>query len=110
MPNALPALHPSFYRRRKCYERPVSPGGIGSPELYSRIFSGFNLRPYLEARNDLNLRAQYGIAPEDIVIGKIARLFYLKGHDDLFAVAPKLIESEPRLKFLLVGDGFCARI
>lgn len=79
--------------------------GIGSPELYSRVFSGFNLKPYLEARNDLNLRAKYGIRPEDVVIGKIARLFYLKGHDDLFAVAPKLIESEPRLKFLLVGDG-----
>jgi glycosyltransferase involved in cell wall biosynthesis len=79
--------------------------GIGSPELYSRVFSGFNLKPYLEARNDLNLRAKYGIRPEDVVIGKIARLFYLKGHDDLFAVAPRLIESEPRLKFLLVGDG-----
>jgi len=79
--------------------------GIGTPELYSRIFSGFNLRPYLEAQNDPNLRARYGIEPEDIVIGKIARLFYLKGHEELFAVAPRLIELEPRLKFLLIGDG-----
>ena len=40
--------------------------GIGSPELYSRIFSGFNLRPYLEARNDLNLRAPITESPRRI--------------------------------------------
>jgi glycosyltransferase involved in cell wall biosynthesis len=32
-------------------------------------------------------------------------LFKLKGHDDLFAVAPALVRACPRLKFLLVGDG-----
>ena len=37
--------------------------------------------------------------------GKIARLFKLKGHDDLLAVAPELVRRNPRLKFLLVGDG-----
>jgi glycosyltransferase involved in cell wall biosynthesis len=40
-----------------------------------------------------------------VVIGKIARLFKLKGHDDLFAIAPALVRSFPRVKFLLVGDG-----
>lgn len=79
--------------------------GIGKPEAYTRIFSGFNLTPYLEARNDLALRQQYGIKPEEIVIGKIARLFYLKGHEELFAVAPEVIRAEPRVKFLLIGDG-----
>ena len=45
------------------------------------------------------------MAPEDIVIGKIARLFKLKGHEDLFAIAPALVRSCPRAKLLLVGDG-----
>ena len=79
--------------------------GIGRPEQYTRIFSGFNLTPYLNARNDLKLREHYGIRPDDIVIGKIARLFFLKGHDELFAVAPRIIQAEPRVKFLLIGDG-----
>ena len=34
-----------------------------------------------------------------------ARLFKLKGHDDLFAIAPDLVRRFPNVKFLLVGDG-----
>ena len=79
--------------------------GIGRPEQYTRILSGFAVEPFLQARNDPNLRARLGLAPEDFVIGKIARLFKLKGHDDLFAVAPELVRACPRIKFLLVGDG-----
>ena len=79
--------------------------GIGRPEQYTKIFSGFALDPFLNARNDLDLRQKLGLAPDDFVIGKIARLFRLKGHDDLFAVAPELIRQNPKIKFLLVGDG-----
>lgn len=79
--------------------------GIGRPEQYSKIFSGFDLSPFLAARNDSQLRTRLGIGPEDIVIGKIARLFKLKGHEDLLAVAPQLVGPCPQLKFLLVGDG-----
>lgn len=79
--------------------------GIGRREQYTKIFSGFNLAPYLTAENDLAFRAQLGLAPGDFVIGKIARLFKLKGHDDLFAIAPELIRQNPRIKFLLIGDG-----
>jgi len=79
--------------------------GIGRPDQYSKIYSGFDLSPFLAARNDPDLRARLGIGPEDIVIGKIARLFKLKGHDDLLDVAPQLVGPCPQLKFLLVGDG-----
>jgi glycosyltransferase involved in cell wall biosynthesis len=79
--------------------------GIGRPNQYTTILSGFPLKPFLSTTNDLQLRAKLGLAPEDVVIGKIARLFKLKGHDDLFAIAPELARSCPRIKFLLVGDG-----
>ena len=79
--------------------------GIGRPGQFTKIFSGFPLAPYLSAVNDLNLRAQWGIAPGDIVVGKIARLFKLKGHDDLLAIAPGLVRAFPQIKFLLVGNG-----
>jgi glycosyltransferase involved in cell wall biosynthesis len=79
--------------------------GIGRPGQYTKIFSGFALGPFLSAKNDLQLRNKLGIAPDNFVIGKIARLFKLKGHDDLFAVAPELIRQNPKIKFLLIGDG-----
>ena len=79
--------------------------GIGQPEQYTRIFSGFDLAPFLAAKNDPALRARFGLAPDDLVVGKIARLFKLKGHDDLFALAPELVRRCPKIKFLLVGDG-----
>lgn len=79
--------------------------GIGRADQYTRIWSGFPLTPFLSAHNDLSLRARLGIAPSDFVVGKIARLFQLKGHDDLFEAAPDLARACPRIKFLLVGDG-----
>ena len=79
--------------------------GIGRPGQYTKIFSGFPLEPFLASKNDLELRRTLGINPGDFVVGKIARLFKLKGHDDLFAVAPELVRQNPKIKFLLVGDG-----
>lgn len=79
--------------------------GIGRRGQYTRIFSGFALEPYLSAKNDLQLRARWQLEPDSIVIGKIARFFKLKGHDDLFAIAPELARRCPQLRFLLVGDG-----
>jgi glycosyltransferase involved in cell wall biosynthesis len=79
--------------------------GIGRSDQFTIIFSGFPLKPFLSSTNDFQLRARLGLSPEDIVIGKMARLFRLKGHDDLLAVAPGLVRSCPRIKFLLVGDG-----
>ena len=79
--------------------------GIGRSDRYTRIFSGFALEPFVTAKNDLQLRARFGFLPEDIIIGKIARLFELKGHGDLLAIAPSLVRRCPRIKFLLVGDG-----
>jgi glycosyltransferase involved in cell wall biosynthesis len=79
--------------------------GIGSHDQYTRIFSGFPLDPFLAAQPDETLRDRLGIAPDDFVVGTIARLFKLKGHDDLLEIAPQLLRRCPRLKFLWVGDG-----
>jgi glycosyltransferase involved in cell wall biosynthesis len=79
--------------------------GIGRPDQYTKVLSGFALEPFLATCNNPELRRQLGLAVDDIVVGKIARLFTLKGHDDLFAVAPDLVRECPRMKFLLVGDG-----
>jgi glycosyltransferase involved in cell wall biosynthesis len=79
--------------------------GIGRPEQYTRVFSGFDLDPFVHAVRDDELARRLGIAPDDFVIGKIARLFELKGHEDVFAIAPELVRRVPKAKFLFVGDG-----
>jgi glycosyltransferase involved in cell wall biosynthesis len=79
--------------------------GIGRPEQYTRIFSGFPLQPFLAVKRDESMRVKLGIAPHDFVITKIARLFELKGHDDLFDAAPGIVKAIPNAKFLLIGDG-----
>jgi glycosyltransferase involved in cell wall biosynthesis len=79
--------------------------GIGRPERYTRIFSGFPLEPFLAVKRDEAIRAKLGIAPDDFVITKLARLFELKGHDDLFDAAPEIVKAIPNARFLLIGDG-----
>jgi glycosyltransferase involved in cell wall biosynthesis len=78
---------------------------IGHPAQFTRVFSGFPLEPFLSTANDLAVRSRLGIQPDDIVIGKIARLFKLKGHEDLFEIAPGLVRKRPNVKFLIVGGG-----
>lgn len=79
--------------------------GIGHPDQYTRIFSGFDLAPYLAVTRSDELRRRLGWGPEHFVVGKIARLFELKGHDDLLEVAPGMVRDNPQVRFLFLGDG-----
>ncbi|MBD3673341.1 MAG: glycosyltransferase family 4 protein [Planctomycetaceae bacterium] len=80
--------------------------GIGSPEDYTTIYSGMDVEPFLKpSRSRDEIRQDLGIAPDEIVIGKIARLFHLKGHHFLIEAAKRLVPDHPEVKFLLVGDG-----
>jgi glycosyltransferase involved in cell wall biosynthesis len=79
--------------------------GIGAPAQYTRIFSGFDLAPFLRVQRDPELAQRLGIRPGEFVVGKVARLFQLKGHDDLFAAAVEMVRRIPNVRFLLLGDG-----
>jgi glycosyltransferase involved in cell wall biosynthesis len=79
--------------------------GIGEPSMFTRIFSGFNLEPFLNATNDLALRKQLGLEENHFVIGKIGRIFKLKGHADLLTVFAKMLPQVPHARLLFVGDG-----
>ena len=79
--------------------------GIGQPSQFTRIFSGFDLAPFVHAPNDLALRRQLGLDAKHFVIGKIARIFRLKGHADLLAAFATLLPQIPHARLLFVGDG-----
>jgi len=78
---------------------------IGNPSMFTRIFSGFDLEPFLNATNNPKLRQQLGLDGTHFVIGKIGRLFRLKGHADLLAAFAKILPQVPHARLLFVGDG-----
>jgi glycosyltransferase involved in cell wall biosynthesis len=79
---------------------------IGRPEQYFTVYSGMETEPFLNppvAREEV--RRQLGLREDDVVVGTIARLFHMKGHDDLLEMAPRLCGEFGQLRFLWVGDG-----
>jgi glycosyltransferase involved in cell wall biosynthesis len=78
---------------------------VAPREKFTTIYSGMRVEPFLAAGQSRDAtRRELGFAPSDVVIGKIARLFHLKGHEDIVAAARELA-SNPHIRFLLVGDG-----
>lgn len=79
---------------------------VAPREKFTTIYSGFDVEPYLNPpRSREEVRRELGLAEGDIVVGKIARLFHLKGHEFLLTAAPTIVKECPQVKFLLVGDG-----
>jgi glycosyltransferase involved in cell wall biosynthesis len=80
--------------------------GIGSPEKFTTIYSGMELDWFLAADYDGDrIRAELGVPQGAPVVGKIARLFKLKGHDQLLDAVPAVAARHPDVRFVLVGDG-----
>ncbi|MDQ6788690.1 MAG: glycosyltransferase family 4 protein [Acidobacteriota bacterium] len=80
--------------------------GIDKPEKFRTIYSGMELDWYLNAKFDGKaVRREFGIPEDAPVVGKIARLFPLKGHDQLMDAAPEIVKRVPDVRFFLVGDG-----
>ena len=80
--------------------------GVAPREKFTTIYSGMNVDPFTRAKQHrAAVRDKYGFEDEHVVIGKIARLFHLKGHQDLIKAAVPVVKSQPNVRFLLVGDG-----
>ena len=80
--------------------------GIGRPEKFTTIYSGMELDWFLDSKVDpAAVRREFGIPEDAPVVGKIARLFSLKGHDQLLDAAPEIVRRHPNVRFLLIGDG-----
>lgn len=80
--------------------------GVAPREKFTTIYSGMEVRPFLEATQQrAATRRQWGFQDDDLVIGKIARLAPLKGHEYLLQSAVDVIRVSPKAKFFLVGNG-----
>jgi glycosyltransferase involved in cell wall biosynthesis len=80
--------------------------GVAPRDKFTTVYSGMDVEPFLRANETRPAtRARLGLAPEHIVVGKIARLFHLKGHEYLIAAARQVVADSPDIRFLLIGDG-----
>jgi glycosyltransferase involved in cell wall biosynthesis len=79
---------------------------VAPRERFTTIYSGMEVEPFLAAEEHRQrVRRQLGYSQEHVVVGKIARLFRLKGHDDVIAAAGNVVAAHPQTRFLFVGDG-----
>ncbi len=80
--------------------------GIAKPDMFRTVYSGMELDWFLNAKFDADkVKKEFGIPLDSPVVGKIARLFPLKGHDQLMDAAPEIVKHVPNVRFFLIGDG-----
>ncbi len=80
--------------------------GVAPREKFTTIYSGMDVEPFLRAdEHRAAMREQLGFRPEHVVVGKIARLFHLKGHADVIRAAANVIQANDNVRFLFIGDG-----
>lgn len=80
--------------------------GVAPREKFVTISSGFDVEPFLNPpRSRETVRRELGIADDEVVIGKVGRLFPLKGHEFVIAAAGEVLQRNPHVRFLFVGDG-----
>jgi glycosyltransferase involved in cell wall biosynthesis len=84
--------------------------GVAPREKLTTVYSGMEVEPFLRA-GELReaARRELGYRDEHVVIGKIARLFRLKGHADVVRAAEQVVAADSRVRFLFVGDGALAQ-
>lgn len=82
--------------------------GIASPDRYVTVYSGIDLTPFEEVSRQLTVeqaKERLGLDPARPVVGKVARLYYQKGHDLFLQAAARIAIDNPKVIFLVVGDG-----
>ena len=80
--------------------------GVGRPEQFLTVYSGMDADVFLNPpRSRDDVRRELGLADDEIAFATVARLFELKGHDDIVAVAATVLASNPKVRFVWIGDG-----
>jgi glycosyltransferase involved in cell wall biosynthesis len=80
--------------------------GVGRPEQYLTVYSGMDADAFLHPpRSREDVRRELGLAEDEVAFATVARLFELKGHDDILTIAPRVLAANPRVRFVWIGDG-----
>jgi glycosyltransferase involved in cell wall biosynthesis len=80
--------------------------GVGRPEQYSTVYSGMDVDAFLNPpRPRDEVRRELGLQDDEVAFGTVARLFERKGHDDILQAAPEILQANPKVRFVFIGDG-----
>jgi glycosyltransferase involved in cell wall biosynthesis len=80
--------------------------GVGQRGQFLTVYSGMDADAFLNpSRPREEVRRALGLADDEVAFATVARLFDLKGHDDIVAVAPAVLEANPKVRFVWIGDG-----
>ena len=78
---------------------------VAPREKYQVVYSGMDTSAFANARRDPELRKRLGIPEKAQVVVTVARLFPMKGYEEVVPAAALLAKEFPDLHFLPVGDG-----
>ena len=80
--------------------------GVGRPEQFLTVYSGMDADAFLHPRRSRqDVRRELGLAADEVAFATVARLFELKGHDDIVAIAADVLAANPKVRFVWIGDG-----
>ena len=80
--------------------------GVAPREKFVTVYSGMEVEPFINPSRPRDVvRRELGFQPDDVVVGKVARLFELKGHEYVIEAARGIAAKNPHVRFLFVGDG-----
>jgi len=78
---------------------------IAPPEKYQVVYSGMDIEAFLNAKRNEKLRSELNLPENAPVIATLARLFELKGYDDVMKAFPLVLAQVPDAHLLIIGDG-----
>jgi glycosyltransferase involved in cell wall biosynthesis len=80
--------------------------GVGEADQFVTIYSGMDADAFLNPRRSrAEVRRELGLADDEVAFATVARLFELKGHEDIVAAAPAVLKANPKVRFVWIGDG-----
>ena len=80
--------------------------GIGNESKYVTIHSGIDLNRFDPSNLDSkNKKREWNIDPSNRVVGSVTRLSEQKAPADFVRMANEILKHNPKVSFLLVGDG-----
>ncbi|MFG0330987.1 MAG: glycosyltransferase family 4 protein [Phycisphaerales bacterium] len=81
--------------------------GVGRSSQFVTVYSGMETERFLDPGvSSIEMREALSLDADDFVIGTVARLAELKGHDDLLDALSADLRANPNWKLLWVGDGW----
>jgi glycosyltransferase involved in cell wall biosynthesis len=80
--------------------------GIGSPEQLTVLPLGLDLDGFRRGHQlKGELRRELAIGPDTLLVGIVARLVPIKAHETFLRASAIVARENPRVRFLIVGDG-----